>query len=85
MPVGFATVFATRISRQSAGGPQIPISGPRRLRSLTRLARPHAQNPNLTPVATDPYPQNPQNPVLRVLRVPIHDPFLDQPPQWGFS
>ena len=23
-------------------------------------------------------------PVLRVLRVPIHDPFLDQPPQWGF-
>ena len=34
---------------------------------------------------TRPYPQNPQNPVLRVLRVPIHDPFLDQPPQWGFS
>jgi hypothetical protein len=34
---------------------------------------------------TRPYPQIPQNPVLRVLRVPIHDPFLDQPPQWGFS
>src|SRR6516162_2366692 len=29
---------------------------------------------------TRPYPQNPQNPVLRVLRVSIHDPFLDQPP-----
>ena len=26
-----------------------------------------------------------KTPVLRVLRVPIHDPFLDQPPQWGFS
>jgi len=25
-----------------------------------------------------------KTPVLRVLRVPIHDPFLDQPPQWGF-
>src|SRR5262249_40490815 len=30
-------------------------------------------------------PSKPQNPVLRVLRVPIHAPSLDQPPQWGFS
>jgi len=54
MPVGFATVFATRISRQSGRRAAIPISRPRRLRSLTRLARPHAQNPNLTPVALVP-------------------------------
>jgi len=80
MPVGFATVFATRISRHSAGGPQIPISGPRRLRSLTRLARPHAQNPIL-------HQQHSSLP-LKTLKpsfgVPIHDPFLDQPLKWGF-
>jgi hypothetical protein len=29
-------------------------------------------------------PSKPSKPGLRVLRVPIHDPFLDQPPQWGF-
>ena len=43
MPVGFATLFATRMSRQSGRRAAIPISRPRRLRSLTRLARPHAQ------------------------------------------
>jgi hypothetical protein len=37
--------------RGLAGGPQSLSRRPRRLRllSLTRLARPHAQNPNLTP------------------------------------
>ena len=61
MPVGFATVFATRISRQSGRRAAIPISRPRRLRSLTRLARPHAQNPNLTPVARS-LPSKPSKP-----------------------
>jgi hypothetical protein len=51
MPVGFATVFPTRISRQSGRRAAIPTFAPAALRSLTRLARPHAQNPNLTPVA----------------------------------
>ena len=40
-----------------------------------------AQNRDLTPAALVPTLKTLKTSVLRVLRVPLHDPFLDQPPQ----
>ena len=61
---------ARSIRRPCALGPAV---------APTRAAEEAAGRPGISESYTSGTRPYPQNPVLRVLRVPIHDPFLDQP------